>query len=107
MKRSQWVAGLGGRGAFFLDCTYTHTDLLSARAPMVRQNVYTTYPKINTSAYSSAINDINKRGILQDYTQHSGDHLCALRREVDSKDTREEEGGGGGEAAAIRQSKLW
>lgn len=36
-----------------------------------------------------------KRGILQDYTQHSGDHLCALRRGGDLKDMR----GGGGEAA--------
>lgn len=41
-----------------------------------------------------------KRGILQDYTQHSGDHLCALRR---GKRLEGHRGGGGG--AAIRDEE--
>ncbi len=73
MKRSLWVAGL--------DCTYTHIHLLSAYAPMSQHNVYTTYPKINTSAYSSAINDINKKRYpARLHTAFWGPPMCTEER---------------------------
>lgn len=49
-----WV-GLVSFGLYMKDIF-----LLSAHASASQHNVYTTYPKINTSAYSSATNDIEE-----------------------------------------------
>ncbi|KAM7388213.1 hypothetical protein PAMP_024405 [Pampus punctatissimus] len=64
---------------------------------MSQHNVYTTYPKINTSAYSSAINDINKEVSCE--TTHSILGTTYVHR--GEKETRRTKRGG----AAIRDKE--
>ncbi|TMS20519.1 hypothetical protein E3U43_007012 [Larimichthys crocea] len=66
---------------------------------MSQHNVYTTYPKINTSAYSSVINDINKKRYpARLHTAFWGPPMCTEERKTTQR-------GGGGGRAAIRDKE--